>query len=165
MSTRPIQLIRTEPIGLRSTTISDPTLKWYTWYSMSKNNIYVPNRRTLSSLSYEERVYEHGSTSVSKYISRPRTCPLLTFNVKMAKAQDPDSDPGPVNGSGLLQPSTSERNLLLRPVNSIQGARGIAARILKWSPASTVSPIMTKFSQYIPHSTCYLVLVFICRQD
>jgi hypothetical protein len=47
----------------------------------------------------------------------------------------------------------------------LQGARGIAARFLKWSPASTVSPIMTKFSQYTPHSTCYLVLVSICRQD
>ena len=47
----------------------------------------------------------------------------------------------------------------------IQGARGIAARFLKWSPASTVSPIMTKFSQYTPHSTCYLVMVSICRQD
>ena len=32
---------------------------------------------------------------------------------------------------------------------NIQGARGIAARFLKWSPASTVSPIMTKFSQYL----------------
>ncbi len=32
----------------------------------------------------------------------------------------------------------------------IQGARGIAARFLTWSPASTVSPIMTKFSQYTP---------------
>jgi hypothetical protein len=47
----------------------------------------------------------------------------------------------------------------------VQGARGIAARFLKWSPASTVSPIMTKFSQYTPHSTCYLVLVSICRQE
>jgi hypothetical protein len=47
----------------------------------------------------------------------------------------------------------------------IQGARGIAARFLKWSPASTVCPIMTKFSQYTPHSTCYLVLMSICRQD
>ncbi len=47
----------------------------------------------------------------------------------------------------------------------LQGARGIAARFLKWFPASTVCPIMTKFSQYTPYSTCYLVLVFICRQD
>jgi hypothetical protein len=49
--------------------------------------------------------------------------------------------------------------------STVQGARGIAARFLKWSPASTVSPIMTKFSQYTPHSSCYLVLVSICRQD
>jgi hypothetical protein len=48
---------------------------------------------------------------------------------------------------------------------NLQGARGIAARFSKWSPASTVSPIMTKFSKYTPHSTCYLVLVSICRQD
>ncbi len=48
---------------------------------------------------------------------------------------------------------------------TIQGARGIAARFLKWSPASTVCPIMTKFSQYTPYSTCYLVLVSISRQD
>jgi hypothetical protein len=47
----------------------------------------------------------------------------------------------------------------------IQGARGIAARFLKWSPASTVCPIMTKFSQYTPYSICYLVLVSICLQD
>jgi hypothetical protein len=32
----------------------------------------------------------------------------------------------------------------------IQGARGIVARFLKLSPASAVSPIMTKFSQYTP---------------
>jgi hypothetical protein len=32
------------------------------------------------------------------------------------------------------------------------------------SPASAVSPITTKFSQYTPHSTCYLVLVSICLQ-
>ncbi len=48
---------------------------------------------------------------------------------------------------------------------SIQGASGIDARFLKWSPASTVRAIMTKFSQYTPHSTCYLVLVSICWQD
>ncbi len=47
----------------------------------------------------------------------------------------------------------------------IQGASGIDARFLKLYPASAVSPIMTKFSQYTPHSTCYLVLVSICRQD
>jgi hypothetical protein len=47
----------------------------------------------------------------------------------------------------------------------IQGASGIVARFLKLSPASAISPIMTKFSQYTPHSTCYLVLVFICWQD
>ncbi len=47
----------------------------------------------------------------------------------------------------------------------VQGARGIVARFLKCPPASAVSPIMTKFSQYNPHSTCYLVLVSICRQD
>ncbi len=32
----------------------------------------------------------------------------------------------------------------------MQGARGIVARFLKWSPASAVSPIMIKFSQYNP---------------
>ncbi len=47
----------------------------------------------------------------------------------------------------------------------LQGASGIVARFLKLSPGLTISPIMTKFSQYNPHSTCYLVLVFICRQD
>jgi hypothetical protein len=47
----------------------------------------------------------------------------------------------------------------------IQGARGIAARFLKWSPASTVCPIMTKFSQYTPYYTCNLVLVSNCWQD
>ncbi len=47
----------------------------------------------------------------------------------------------------------------------IQGASGIVSRFLKWSPASSVSPIMTKFSQYHPHFSCYLVLVSICRQD
>jgi hypothetical protein len=50
------------------------------------------------------------------------------------------------------------------PWINMQGARGIGARFLKLSPASTVSPIMTKFSQYTPHSTCYLVSVSICRQ-
>jgi hypothetical protein len=35
----------------------------------------------------------------------------------------------------------------------VQGASGIDARFLKLSPASAVSPIMTKFSQYNPHST------------
>jgi hypothetical protein len=44
----------------------------------------------------------------------------------------------------------------------IQGASGIDARFLKLSPALTVSPIMTKFSQYNPY---YLELVSICRQD
>ncbi len=48
---------------------------------------------------------------------------------------------------------------------NIQGASGIDACFLKLSPASAISPIMTKFSQYTPHSTCYLVLVFICWQD
>ncbi len=47
----------------------------------------------------------------------------------------------------------------------VQGASGIDARFLKLSPALTVSPIMTKFSQYNPHSTCYLEHVSICRQD
>jgi hypothetical protein len=47
----------------------------------------------------------------------------------------------------------------------IQGASSIDARFLKLSPAEAVSPIMTKFSQYTPHSTCYIVLVFICWQD
>ncbi len=32
--------------------------------------------------------------------------------------------------------------------HTIQGARGIVARFVKWSPASAVSPIMIKFSQY-----------------
>ncbi len=49
--------------------------------------------------------------------------------------------------------------------DNIQGASGIDARFLKWSPASAVSPIMTKFSQCTPNSTCYLVLVFICWKD
>jgi hypothetical protein len=48
----------------------------------------------------------------------------------------------------------------------IQGASGIDARFLKLSPALTISPIMTKFSQCNPHSTCYyLLLVSIFRQD
>jgi hypothetical protein len=47
----------------------------------------------------------------------------------------------------------------------VQGASGIDARFLKWSPALTVCPIMAKFSQYNPHSTYHLVLVSICRQD
>ncbi len=50
-------------------------------------------------------------------------------------------------------------------VSHIQGASGIVARFLKCPPASAVSPIMTKFSHYNPHSICYLVLVSICRQD
>ncbi len=57
------------------------------------------------------------------------------------------------------------RNPKTKITYCVQGARGIAARFLKWSPASTVCPIMTKFSQYTPYSTCYLVLVSICRQD
>ncbi len=48
---------------------------------------------------------------------------------------------------------------------SIQGARGIDARFLKLSPASAVSPILTKFSQYTPHSTCYSEPVSIYWQD
>jgi hypothetical protein len=32
----------------------------------------------------------------------------------------------------------------------VQGARGIGTRFLKLSPASAVSPIMTKFSKYTP---------------
>ncbi len=40
---------------------------------------------------------------------------------------------------------------------SIQGARAIDARFLKLSPASAVSPILTKFSQYTPHYTYYLL--------
>ncbi len=53
-----------------------------------------------------------------------------------------------------------------RPVlqQEIQGASGIDARFLKLSPASAFSPIMTKFSQYTPYFTCYLVLVSICWQ-
>ncbi len=47
----------------------------------------------------------------------------------------------------------------------IQGASVIDARFLKLSHASAISPIITKFSQYTPHSTCYLVLVFICWQE
>jgi hypothetical protein len=74
---------------------------------MSKNNINVPNRRTLSSLFYEERVFKNMEVLLfSKYIGMPRTCP------------DPDPDPGPVNGSGFLQPNIPERNSTLRPVNS-----------------------------------------------
>ncbi len=42
----------------------------------------------------------------------------------------------------------------------IQGARGIVARFLKWSPASAVSPIMTKFSQYNPHQLLSTVVHF-----
>jgi hypothetical protein len=53
----------------------------------------------------------------------------------------------------------------LLSIYSIQGARGIDARFLKLSPASAISLIMTKFSQYTPHSTCYSVLVSICRQE
>ncbi len=49
--------------------------------------------------------------------------------------------------------------------STVQDASGIDARFLKLSPALTVSPIMTKFSQYNPYSTYYLVLVSICRQD
>ncbi len=42
----------------------------------------------------------------------------------------------------------------------IQGARGIVARFLKWSPASSGSPIMTKLSQYNLQSNVYLVMVY-----
>jgi hypothetical protein len=49
--------------------------------------------------------------------------------------------------------------------SKVQGASGIDARFLELSPALTISPIMTKFSQYNPYSTCYLVLVSICRKD
>ncbi len=44
-------------------------------------------------------------------------------------------------------------------------SRGIGVRFLKLSLASAFSPIMTKFSQYTPQSTCYSVLVSICQQD
>ncbi len=50
-------------------------------------------------------------------------------------------------------------------IKHIQGARGICARFLILSPASAIRPIMTKFSQYTPHSTCYSQPVPICRQD
>jgi hypothetical protein len=40
----------------------------------------------------------------------------------------------------------------------IQGARGIGARFLKWSPASAFSPTMTKFLQYTPQPTLHLLL-------
>jgi hypothetical protein len=79
---------------------------------------------------------------------------------------DPDPDPPdprvfgpPGSGSG----SISQRYGTLK--SNIQGASGIDARFFKLSPASTVSPIMAKFSQYTLHSTCYLVLMFICWQD
>ncbi len=52
------------------------------------------------------------------------------------------------------------KQLLMLPLSIallVQGASGIVARFLKCPPASAVSPIMTKFSQYNPHSTCYLV--------
>ncbi len=47
----------------------------------------------------------------------------------------------------------------------LQGARGIGARFLKLSPASAVSPILTKFLQYTHHPTCYSIPVSIYRQD
>jgi hypothetical protein len=53
----------------------------------------------------------------------------------------------------------------LKILQYVQGASGIDARFFKLSPASAVSPIMTKFSQYTSHSTCYLDLVSICWQD
>jgi hypothetical protein len=74
-------------------------------------------------------------------------------------------------GPPPLPPLTHRWHKMLRELfssafsNVIQGASGIDARFLKVSPASAVSPIMTKFSQYTPHSTCYLVLVSICWQD
>ncbi len=43
----------------------------------------------------------------------------------------------------------------------LQGARGIDARFLKLSPASAVSPILTKCSQYTSHST-YSTTQFQC---
>ncbi len=46
----------------------------------------------------------------------------------------------------------------------ILGASGIGARFLKLSPASAVCPILTKFSQYTPHSTYYSVPEPIYRQ-
>jgi hypothetical protein len=48
----------------------------------------------------------------------------------------------------------------LSVTHQIQGARGIDARFLELLPASAVSPILTKFSQYTPHSTCYSEPVF-----
>jgi hypothetical protein len=48
------------------------------------------------------------------------------------------------------------QNFPKRHCRHVQGASGIAARFLNFSPASTVCPIMTKFSQYTPHSTCYI---------
>ncbi len=41
----------------------------------------------------------------------------------------------------------------------------LATDFLKLSPVSAVSPILTKFTQYTPHSTCYSVPVSICWQD
>ncbi len=49
-------------------------------------------------------------------------------------------------------------------IYTIQGASGIDARFLKLSPASAVSPILTKFSQYTPYSTCYSEPVSIYQQ-
>jgi hypothetical protein len=64
--------------------------------------------------------------------------------------------PGGFNGGGAatLGRPTPKPKLDNR---YIQGARGIGARFLKLSPASAFSPIMTKFSQYTQHSTCYSV--------
>jgi hypothetical protein len=62
------------------------------------------------------------------------------------------------------QPGPAMRDTVMK-VGHLQGASGIDARFLKLSPASAVSAIMTKFSQYTPHSTCYLVQVSICWKD
>jgi hypothetical protein len=48
----------------------------------------------------------------------------------------------------ILHSFTPDAPHCLTPL--VQGARGIAARFLKLSPASAFSPIMTKFSQYTP---------------
>ncbi len=53
---------------------------------------------------------------------------------------------------GLLVIRNPEHSKFLLPViqgdeDGLQGASGIDARFLKLSPALTISPIMTKFSQ------------------
>jgi hypothetical protein len=96
-----------------------------------------------------------GHTSVGQHIlqqevrRKPTNPTLLTHMINTMAVTSPLLKRG---GDGIWQ-------------TLIQGARGIVARFLKWSPASAISPIMIKFSQYTPHSTCYLLLVSVCRQD